>query len=254
MGNGPMAAVPDKVSAFYCKASTWEENSGKCTLFSEVTKTENVITGQIEGTSRLATSSSLKCYVPNELPNPCAFSYGEWIRNEDGEYYYVGAGDFLYKVQGTTVPTCDGVSIFGAGRSFAQGPENVCNGYFQDLGNNPADITCARCLRHMEHHNMVAGVLDGSSSTCGNFGTDTKRACEGSIMSLSCVTGTIDLTNAEATFGRIEESFCPMIPTDETTGADLFDSATVQCGTTGNVQSAVFEQCQGKALCTIDAS
>jgi len=250
--NGPMAQVPDGVSPFYCKAFTWEENSKKCTLFSDVHKTENIIVGR--NGWQLETSSAVKCFVPNELPNPCAFEYGEWIRDKEGDYFYVGEGGFLYKVPAGTVPKCDGESVFGPGRTYSQGPENVCNGYFKAIGNNPADITCARCLEHMLHHNMLAGELDGSRSTCGSFGTATKRACEGTTMQLSCTKGVIDLTGQQATFGRIDENFCPVIPRDENTGAPLFTSATVQCGSTGNVHAQIFEQCQGKTLCSVDAS
>merc|ERR1719272_738321 len=132
------------------------------------------------------------------MPNPCSFAAGEWIRAASSDYYYVGAGEFLYKVDrlaDNAVPKCDGVSIFGKGRTFDTGPEKFCNGYYKSVGENKADVTCARCLAHMQAHNMEVGKIDGSPSSCGNFGTSLKRVCENQKISLSCMRGTIDLSD-----------------------------------------------------------
>lgn len=148
--------------------------------------------------------------------------------------------------------------IFGSGRTYDTGPASFCNGYYNDndTPDNPSDITCARCLNHMLQHNMLAGSITGDASTCGNFGTSTKRACQGQTMSLSCVRGSIDLSGSDATYGRMDSAYCPAVPKDPNTGTDLFASATADCSDddTGNVQQMVEDLCQGKQLCSISVT
>jgi len=254
--NGYPLQVPSSVGAYDCKGFNWEENSATCTLFSAIHQMENTVSSHTYDKSlALAEGTSERCFVPKEGPNPCAFNTGEFVRKDSGDYYYVGEGGFLSKVvmDGEEPPSCDGVGIFGSGNT---APEEFCNGYYEDVGNNLADLTCARCVNQMVAHNMVIGDLDGSPSSCGGFGSGVKRVCQDQLFSITCVRGSIEILGgaAAATFSRQESNFCPMIPVNEQTGAALYASATQQCGSSGNVASTVQSLCDGKMQCSFQAN
>jgi len=248
---GTPSVVPDSVETYYCAGFTWEENESRCTMFTAIEAMENIVI--VDDSEQLSLSTSERCYVPSDNANPCAFASGEWIRDQAGDYYFVGAGSFLYSLDASSgsVPTCDGVSVFGAGRTLADGPPKFCNGYYEGVGNNPPDTTCARCLTQAINHNMVAGTIDGSASTCGNFARSVKRVCQGQTMTLTCVRGAIDVSSAQATYGRMDEQYCSTIPVSPDDGSAMFSSATQTCGSAGNVQDEVFEQCNGKLSCSV---
>merc|ERR1712146_290152 len=86
-------------------------------------------------------------------------------------------------------------------------------------------------------HNMLAGSIDGSASSCGNFGTKTKRVCQGETATLSCVRGAIKVNSA--TYGRTDDSYCTAIPVDPETGV--------------NASAQVRESCDGKGTCDVVA-
>ena len=252
--DGVRVGVPSSIAPFNCEAFTYLESTQSCQLYAAVAEMEDVVA--TTGGFDLAPQSSLRCYVPNDVPNPCKFANGEWIRGQDAEYYYVGTDGFLYLVEtgaGNALPTCDGATIFGNGRTFDSGPEKFCNGYFDDelTPNNPSDTTCARCLQHMLDHNMVAGTIDGSASSCGNFGTKTTRVCQGEMATMSCVRGAVQINSA--TYGRTDGAYCNAIPVDPDTGVNMFATATQSCGSSDNVLDQVRASCGGKGTCSLEA-
>jgi hypothetical protein len=237
---GHIDYVSDKVKAFYCEGFSYNEDSKECVLYSEIEERSPGV------------SDSGTCYVAKETPNPCGFTSGDWVRSSQGEYMYVGTGDLLFyaEMQNGNAPTCNGVSVFG---NSADAPQSYCNGYdFESTRENPADSTCAVCLNHMLNHNMLGGVLDGSTASCDGFSLQVTRGCEGETVNMECPSGTkIQVGGTvDATFARIDNAYCKIIPAQSS-----FTSAAAPadgCGSAGNVQSIVADKCDGHISCTLE--
>jgi hypothetical protein len=246
------AVIPEDIPSFSCNAFTYNRATRECTVMHRLEAMESV-TELTDGSVELSASDSLSCYVPNEVANPCLFSAGEWIRASDGEYYYVGLGELLYKVERDAegnLPSCDGSPIFGEGFSYDSGPERFCNGFHDDSlsQGNPSDATCAQCLDHMISHQMVAGAIDGTASGCGNLGTATVRSCQDSSLTISCVRGAIHIDHAR--YGRFTgtgPAYCPESPFTAPGPTD----ASSSCGVDDNVLDQMQNLCNGKGACSL---
>jgi len=266
-GFSPDAAINN---AFYCEGFTFNENEKvPCVLYKEL-KTMRP-TASIDADSKVLDvgGTNMRCFVQKELPNPCMIDHGEWLRDNKGEFFYMGMEGFLYAVSKNDegkYPKCNGESIFGQGRS---SPRSYCNGYAAsgsnggqvDLANAP-DIQCSKCVDHMIRHDLMVSAITGDASSCGYFGSYWAKTCAGQEVHMSCPTGVsgrggriqvISTGEGQATFSRaIGEKRCTTMPLDER-GARKFQSATKQCGYEGNVQNKLASLCNGKKRCKFSA-
>merc|ERR1711907_432866 len=103
-------------------------------------------------------------------------------------------------------------------------------------------------------HNMLADKIDGSEASCESFATKVTRGCQLDKIPLERGSGTISFDNApiEATYGRLSDEYCPIIPAQTE-----FSDASVEgdgCGYIGNVNDIVSDMCTNHASCDIEVT
>jgi hypothetical protein len=210
--------VVPTAEGFYCEGYSFDENTRHCTLYGEV--------------DPKVTAHDV-CYVARELPNPCRFDLGTWVRGADSSVYYVGdnAGNIY---MATSDISCGSEDVWKGKDT----PDLYCDGI--------SDPSCDMCIDTLKSHNKYIGDF-----TCKVYKRQMTRVCQFEEAFVSCSDDLL-ISVEKATYGRLSDRFCGN-PTSSGKTEALTMVATGECGEPNNVLDVVRGICNGKAQCSLKA-
>merc|ERR1719240_190315 len=169
------------------------------------------------------------CFIAKELANPCALRAGTWLRSSRHKIYYV-ANDMGELYEASNELTCFGEQLWG-GQS---APADLwCDG--------TKTPWCAHCISTPLEHNKGMGAMK-----CSDLKDKVVRVCQFETAQLECGEGQV-IGIQEGSYGRWSKEYCGTPSVDTLTTDEM-------CGQIGNVHDAVMQMCDGKSVCTIDAT
>jgi len=211
---GDYSALSAAKDSTYCEAFEYDANSGRRQFHSLIMPTER---------------AGANCFVSKELADPCVLPAGAWLRDSDHKVYYVSeSGGGLRSVDNEL--TCFGELVWGG-----QGePKDLwCDG--------TVNAACDQCINKPLSHNKFLGKM-----TCNDLQVKVERVCQFETAEIECRKGQV-IRVLEGSYGRFSRAYC---------GSPSVDSVSIDgtCGEIDNAHDQLENLCDGKNMCTIDAT
>lgn len=168
------------------------------------------------------------CHVSAELGDVCALPIGVWVRSSLGKIYYVSGA------QGQLRAAPQELTCFGERWWCGQAaPELWCDG--------TADSACDVCINAPIAHSKLLGEM-----SCEDLQVKVARVCQFETADVECDKGEV-IRLLEGSYGRFTDAYCVSPTVESLTTGDV-------CGEVDNEHSAIANLCDGKSVCTIDAT